>query len=67
MVTQNIADYIKKLGISLRVLAENTGINYATLRASLSKKPGNKRRDLKADELLEICKALDKNPMDFME
>lgn len=65
IVTRNIARYIEDIGINLTELSKKSGIKYSVLYASLGK--GDKKRELKADELTSICSVLCINPMDFAD
>lgn len=62
---KNIADYIKEKGISIKVVADRTGIPYRTLYDSLFNK--TRKRELRASEFLSLCKFLDKDPKDFWD
>lgn len=64
MVTQRVADFIKDKGISIAKISEKTGIGYQILCNCFDE---NKSRQLKADELLLVCRYLDVNPYNFME
>lgn len=64
-VTQNIADYIKERGIPLMEISRRTEIPYSIIYSCFAENYRN--RDLRADELLKICKTLKVNPMDFMD
>lgn len=66
IVTDNVATYIEKMGISINAIAKKTGLSKNILYPSLSVGT-KKKRELRADELLSICVFLDKNPMDFYE
>lgn len=59
-VTQTVADYIKKKGISITALSEGTGISYGALQPSITGK-----RRLRADEFLLICQFLEVPPERF--
>lgn len=63
MITKNVSDYIKKLGINLTKVSKDTGVPYMALYDSLLNKDRN--RELKAKEFISICKFLNVNPMDF--
>lgn len=63
IVTDNVARYVSEKGISVRKMAEATGIAYQPLQVSLGDGPRN--RDLRDDELLKVCIFLEKNPLDF--
>ena len=62
-VTKNVARYVDEIGINLSELSRKSGIEYATLYASLGSK--GRKRELRADELTSICAVLKINPMDF--
>lgn len=64
-VTKNIAKYIKDIGVNLSELSRKSGVAYPVLYASLSDK--NQDRELRANELTEVCLVLKINPMDFAE
>ena len=63
-VTQNVADYVNRLGISLSQMSRETGLAYGILRASLAERP-TRNRSLRDDEFILICKYLEKDPLDF--
>lgn len=64
-VTKNIAKYINDIGVNLSELSRKSGVPYSSLYASIS---GDKRnRELRADELTNICFVLHINPMDFAD
>ena len=63
-VTQNVADYVNRLGISLSQMSRETGLGYGILRASLAERP-TRNRSLRDDEFILICKYLEKDPLDF--
>ena len=65
-VTKNVAKYLHEKGIKLSVLSKKTGIPYPILYSSLGMQ-SNTNRELRADELLEICLFLNLNPMDFAD
>lgn len=65
LVTKNIASYVKEKGIALSMISRNTGIPYQRVYDSLGNKKRN--RELSADEVVLICKFIEKNPMDFAE
>lgn len=63
-VTKNIAKYVNDIGVNLSELSRKSGVTYGSLYASLAN--GSSRdRELKADELTDICAVLHINPMDF--
>ncbi len=59
--TNNISQYISEKCIKIAAMAKSTNISEGILRRSLS----TKKRDLRADELLQVCTFLEKNPFDF--
>lgn len=61
--TNNIADYIKGMGINVSALSRGTGVSDNILRRSIVKK----ERDLRYGEALAICQFLGKNPLDFYQ
>lgn len=64
-VTKNIAKYIKEIGVNLSELSRKSGVTYSSLYASLGK--DGRGRELRADELTNICSVLQINPMDFTD
>lgn len=64
-VTKNIAKYVKDMGINISELSRKSGVAYGSLYASLGAE--GRRRELRADELMNICFALRINPMDFAD
>ncbi len=64
VVTQRVADYVRNKGISTAKISEMTGVGYQILCNCFDK---NKSRQLKADELLLVCRYLEVNPYDFMD
>ena len=63
MVTQSkVADYVRNMGIKQNWLAEKTGLTESIVSDIFRGK-----RKMTADEFVRICKALGKNPNDFME
>lgn len=64
-VTKNIADYIKEMGINISELSRKSGVAYPALYASLCDK--DRERELRANELTDICFVLKINPMDFAD
>ena len=64
-VTKNIAKYVKDMGINISELSRKSGVAYGSLYASLGAE--GRGRELKADELTDICFILRINPMDFAE
>ena len=63
-VTQNVADYVNRLGINIRKMARETGLSYGILKASLAERP-LRNRSLRDDEFIIICRYLEKDPLDF--
>lgn len=64
-VTKNIAKYVKDMGINISELSRKSGVPYSSLYASISDE--KRKRELKANELTDICYVLRINPMDFAE
>ena len=64
-VTKNIAKYIRDIGVNLSELSRKSGIPYGSLYASVG--DDKKNRELRADELTDICFVLHINPMDFAD
>lgn len=64
-VTKNIAKYIRDIGVNLSELSRKSGVPYGSLYASIG--DDKKDRDLRADELTNICLVLHINPMDFAD
>lgn len=64
-VTKNIAEYIKEMGINVSELSRKSGVAYPALYASLCGK--DRDRELRANELTDICFVLKINPMDFAD
>lgn len=64
MVTRKIGNYIKEKGITITRIAEATGIRYQILARCFDEKNS---RELKADELLLVCRFLEINPFNFMD
>ena len=61
--TVTLSQYIREKGIQISTISEKTGIPYGQLWPSLS--PGGSRK-LRADEFLQICGFINKNPMEFI-
>lgn len=59
--TNLVADYIARYAISRAAISRSTGISEGILRRCLVQR----ERSLRANELLELCVFLEKNPMDF--
>lgn len=64
-VTKNVSDYIKRKGFNLSEIARKTGCSYDSIYASLNKE--NSKRELRADEFINICMLIEKNPFDFSD
>ena len=62
---KNIAKYVKSKGITLTVMAKQTGIAYMALYDSLINE--RRKRKLRSNELIAICKFLEKKPDDFID
>lgn len=62
---KNIAKYVKSKGITLTVMAKQTGIAYMALYDSLINE--RRKRKLRSNELIVICKFLEKKPDDFID
>ena len=61
IATNNIADYIKRIGINISALSRNSGVSDNVLRRSIV----NKARSLRFAEAMAICSVLGKSPLDF--
>lgn len=59
--TELVADYIAECGIQKSVISRKTGISDGILRRSLS----SRKRSLRADEFLKICRFLGEDPFNF--
>lgn len=64
-VTKNIGRYVKDMGINLSELSRKSGVAYGSLYASLADE--GRGRELRANELTDICYVLRINPMDFAD
>lgn len=62
---ENIARYVKSKGITLTVMSRQTGIAYMALYDSLVSE--KRKRRLRSNELIAICKFLEKVPDDFID
>lgn len=60
-ITEHIRNYVKKENVSIARLSENSGIGYKKLYDSLG--DANRKRELRADELIKICRVLHIDPM----
>ena len=68
MITKKLAELIAEQGINISALSRATGIKRGILHASLSAAVDDeKRRPLRDDELVKVCRFLKVNPMDLME
>ncbi|MCQ4638003.1 helix-turn-helix transcriptional regulator [Anaerovorax odorimutans] len=63
IITSEIAGHIKEKGINVSKMARDTGVSYQALYASLCDE--DRKRSLRDDELIAVCKFLDINPMEF--
>lgn len=63
MVTQEIKKYLKEHGITIKWLSEATGIEYQKLANCFDTA---KTRELRAEELIIICKVLNINPFELV-
>ncbi len=67
-VSKNLSVYVKKRGINISAMSRATDIPRSILHMSLSTAvTDQKRRPLKDDELIKVCKYLEVNPMDFAD
>lgn len=67
-VAKNVSEYIKDKNINVSAMARATGISLGTLYQSVSPcVEEKKRRQLRDDEFIAVCKYLEKNPMDFAD
>ena len=64
-VTENVAAYIDKMAINLSELSRKCSMEYSVLYASL--KDRGRKRELRADEFIRICKVLNADPMSFAD
>lgn len=62
MITERIADIVSQRGVSTAKIAEVTGISPQILYNCFDQK---KKRELKADELILVCRFLNINPLDL--
>ncbi len=62
VVQSKIAQYLEEQGIKQSWLAQKTGLTDNMISGIL-----NGKRKMTADEFVRICKAIGKNPNDFME
>lgn len=61
-VQRQLRDYVKSTGIKQRFIANAIGAKEYTISDIFSE-----RKEMRADEFLAICIALNKNPNDFVE
>lgn len=62
-VTENLSGYVRKQGINLSRLSRDTGIPYIALYNSLAN--SNRKRSIRGQELIDICRILGVDPRDF--
>ena len=62
-ITRRVAKHVKDIGINLSELSRKTNIAYCKLYSSLL--DDDKKRALRADELIKVCGVLKINPMDL--
>ena len=62
VVQSKVAQYLEERGIKQSWLAQKTGLTDNMISGIL-----NGKRKMTADEFVRICKAIGKNPNDFME
>lgn len=58
--TMAVADFVRRKGITMASISQNTGISYDKIRRSFTS-----NRPLTADELLLVCSYLEVDPMIF--
>jgi|GEM_PF-2469587 hypothetical protein len=63
--TDKMMDFLKKNGINLSELSRTSGVPYKLLYASVRDK--NRKRELRTDEFLSICEALEVDPGIFVK
>ena len=67
-ISKNLGLYIKDKGVNLSAMSRSTGIERGKLHMSLSTSiEEDKRRPLRDEELIRVCKFLGVNPMDFAD
>lgn len=64
-ISKRIGRYMKDKGYNLSEVARKTGIEYASLYASLYSEKND--RDLRAEELIPLCIFIGVDPRDFVE
>ena len=62
MVTERISQIISERGVSIAKIADTTGISSQILYHCFNEKH---KRELKADELIMVCKFLNVNPLEI--
>ncbi len=64
-VTKNLSQYVKEKGINVAKMSRDTGIPYISLYDSLI----NEKRDrnIRGQELMDVCDFLGVDPRDFAE
>lgn len=62
---KNVGTFVRNKGINLSAMSRATGIPYAALYNSLIDE--KRKREMKGNELILICKFLEVNPMDFAD
>lgn len=61
-VEERVANAIKETGMTLKAVSRKTGIAYNKLQPSMKG-----RRELRADEYLELCSLLGKDPRELVK
>lgn len=61
-VQEKVAQYVQNFGIKQSFISEKTGLSPAKVSMIL-----NKNQKMTADELVLFCRALQKNPNDFVD
>lgn len=64
-ITCKVGEFLTESNVNLSELSRNTGIPYNLLYASVWNR--KRTRELRANELMSICVALNVNPMDFVD
>lgn len=64
-ITRKVGDFLTESRTNLSELSRKTGIPYRMLYASVWNR--KRTRELRANELMSICVALNVNPMDFVD
>lgn len=65
VITENLAEYVKRKAINLSAMSRATGISYNALYDSLGNKA--RKRPLSVDEAVLICKYLEMKVDDFID